>query len=255
MSGDGRGALRRWCLRLVNAEHHPGPWYSAQHTAGVWKWLPASHVLRLTKREPTGEQYTQGHHEQCCDLHKHSPVSSSNMDLAVTFFLGFSLGFTVKSAKISILSSNKLGSKVLSFSLFFGKGFLIASVANISSWLSPKTFFVSKSILRTKIVLSRTALWSAVSPEDWKTLCLAQLLCIICKCQLWCGSWGQPLCPTEFPSWHFVPSVITLTTSARFGSHPLRCQGRTHALAILLSTRATVSNKQLLNNCYKASSI
>lgn len=64
---------------------------------------------------------------------KISSVSSSNMDLAVTFFLGFSLGFTVKSAKISILSSNKLGSKVLSFSLFFGKGFLIASVANISS--------------------------------------------------------------------------------------------------------------------------
>jgi hypothetical protein len=54
------------------------------------------------------------------------------MDLAATFFLDFSLGFTVKSAKISILSSNKLGSKVLPFSLFFGKG-LIASVANISS--------------------------------------------------------------------------------------------------------------------------
>lgn len=62
----------------------------------------------------------------------YSPVSSSNTDLASTFFLDFSLGFTVKSAKISILSSNKLGSKVLSFSLFFGKG-LTASVANISS--------------------------------------------------------------------------------------------------------------------------
>lgn len=63
---------------------------------------------------------------------KISSISSSNIDLASTFFLDFSFGFTVRSAKISILSSNKLESNVLSFSLIFCEG-LIASVANISS--------------------------------------------------------------------------------------------------------------------------
>lgn len=65
------------------------------------------------------------------------PISSSNIDLASTFFLDFSFGFMVKSAKISMLSSNKLGSNVLSFSLVFREG-LIASVANISSLLRQK---------------------------------------------------------------------------------------------------------------------
>lgn len=59
----------------------------------------------------------------------------SKYRLGFTFFSDISFGFTVKSAKMSILSSNKLDSNVLSFSLVFCEG-LIASVANISSLLS-----------------------------------------------------------------------------------------------------------------------
>lgn len=53
------------------------------------------------------------------------------MDFCSTFFLVFfSFGFTVRSAKISMLSSKRLLSGIFSFALFIG---LIASVANISS--------------------------------------------------------------------------------------------------------------------------
>lgn len=50
---------------------------------------------------------------------KISSVSSSNIDLASTFFLDFSFGFTVRSAKISMLSSNKLESMFFPSLLFF----------------------------------------------------------------------------------------------------------------------------------------